>query len=484
MAERGAIGNEVETLYTNGPAGGGGATNRPARCSPSRRPSCRATGSCRVDIEVVDMKLRELAHSRTGDKGTSSTSRSSRSTSATTRAVRARHGRARRGGVRRHRRAARSCATSAAIGALNFVLHGALGGGVTRTLALDAHGKSLGSALLEMEIPDEPVHTADRALGSALRRLMLAAAPSRRCRPRRVRAGRRGWRSSRANAGAERSAGRRRRTIRDHPRPDPRRGRSRRPKQRDHPGPRARAAQRARPRGIRRDVRAREAGRSEQGVRRARLHRRQSRQRRRPRRAPRATSRSSAAGRATSCPPPANQTITVPVAQERRRIADHRSRHRALHERAGRHEHGDAAAELDGQRPPAVSAGDARSAERDADDVARAESPGRREGRRRRRAPRRRGPLPTAGRCRFPARPTRRGSASEGRLRSRPALRARLHGEGSARARRRPRGDARHRLVLPPRDGRLRRHAEPGRGPRSRTRSRSAIRSPATSSRR
>jgi hypothetical protein len=41
------------------------------------------------------------------------------------------------------------------IGALNFVLHGVAGGGVTRTLALDAHGKSLSSALLEMEIPDD-----------------------------------------------------------------------------------------------------------------------------------------------------------------------------------------------------------------------------------------------------------------------------------------------------------------------------------------
>jgi hypothetical protein len=41
------------------------------------------------------------------------------------------------------------------IGALNFVLHGLIGGGVTRTLALDAHGKSWSSALLEMEIPDE-----------------------------------------------------------------------------------------------------------------------------------------------------------------------------------------------------------------------------------------------------------------------------------------------------------------------------------------
>lgn len=39
-----------------------------------------------------------------------------------------------------------------ALGALNFVLHGALGGGVTRSLALDAHGKSLGSALLAMAL--------------------------------------------------------------------------------------------------------------------------------------------------------------------------------------------------------------------------------------------------------------------------------------------------------------------------------------------
>lgn len=36
--------------------------------------------------------------------------------------------------------------------ALNFVLGHALGGGVTRSLAIDMHGKSLSSALLEMEI--------------------------------------------------------------------------------------------------------------------------------------------------------------------------------------------------------------------------------------------------------------------------------------------------------------------------------------------
>ena len=38
------------------------------------------------------------------------------------------------------------------IHALNFVMHGALGGGVTRSLAMDAHGKSLSHALLDLEI--------------------------------------------------------------------------------------------------------------------------------------------------------------------------------------------------------------------------------------------------------------------------------------------------------------------------------------------
>jgi hypothetical protein len=40
------------------------------------------------------------------------------------------------------------------IGALNFVLHRLIRGGVTSTLALDGHGKSLSSALLELEIPE------------------------------------------------------------------------------------------------------------------------------------------------------------------------------------------------------------------------------------------------------------------------------------------------------------------------------------------
>lgn len=40
-----------------------------------------------------------------------------------------------------------------AIGDLNFVLTGALGGGETRSLALDAHGKSLSAALLALDLP-------------------------------------------------------------------------------------------------------------------------------------------------------------------------------------------------------------------------------------------------------------------------------------------------------------------------------------------
>jgi hypothetical protein len=41
------------------------------------------------------------------------------------------------------------------LGALNFVLHRALAGGVTRSLALDIHGKCLGSLLLSMQINSE-----------------------------------------------------------------------------------------------------------------------------------------------------------------------------------------------------------------------------------------------------------------------------------------------------------------------------------------
>lgn len=43
------------------------------------------------------------------------------------------------------------------LGAVHFVLHDALGGGVTRSLALDAHGKTLAAAILDLEIDDPSV---------------------------------------------------------------------------------------------------------------------------------------------------------------------------------------------------------------------------------------------------------------------------------------------------------------------------------------
>lgn len=45
--------------------------------------------------------------------------------------------------------------TLPALGALHFVLHDALSGGVTRSLALDAHGKTLCSAVLNIRLDAE-----------------------------------------------------------------------------------------------------------------------------------------------------------------------------------------------------------------------------------------------------------------------------------------------------------------------------------------
>jgi hypothetical protein len=100
--------------------------------------------------------LRELAHSRTGDKGdTSNISLIAYEPAdypllvryVTAERVREHFGGIVRGGVTRYE--------LPRLGALNFVMEEALGGGVTRSLALDAHGKSLSSALLSMAIPDE-----------------------------------------------------------------------------------------------------------------------------------------------------------------------------------------------------------------------------------------------------------------------------------------------------------------------------------------
>ena len=89
------------------------------------------------------MKLRELAHARTGDKGNSSNI-SVIAYDPGDFAFLAEHVTADK--VERYE--------LPGIGALNFVLHDTLGGGVTRSLALDIHGKSLSSSLLEMEVPD------------------------------------------------------------------------------------------------------------------------------------------------------------------------------------------------------------------------------------------------------------------------------------------------------------------------------------------
>jgi hypothetical protein len=101
------------------------------------------------------MKLREIAHSRTGDKGnTSNISVIAYDAKyyplllreVTSERVKDYFAGMIRGDVLRYE--------LKNIHALNFVLHEALGGGVTRSLALDAHGKSLSSALLDMEIDD------------------------------------------------------------------------------------------------------------------------------------------------------------------------------------------------------------------------------------------------------------------------------------------------------------------------------------------
>ena len=97
--------------------------------------------------------LRELAHTRTGDKG----NRSTLSVIAhrpedyprllatlTPERVRQHLEGIVQGEVVRHE--------WPHLHALHFVLHQSLGGGVTRSLALDAHGKTLSSHMLDIEI--------------------------------------------------------------------------------------------------------------------------------------------------------------------------------------------------------------------------------------------------------------------------------------------------------------------------------------------
>ncbi|CAG9265531.1 conserved hypothetical protein [Paraburkholderia unamae] len=103
------------------------------------------------------MKLRELAHGRTGDKGnTLNISVICHDPKhyahlrhvLTPERVKAHLAEVVKGDVARYE--------LPLLGAFNFVLGNALGGGVTRSLALDAHGKSVSMALLDIDVGDLP----------------------------------------------------------------------------------------------------------------------------------------------------------------------------------------------------------------------------------------------------------------------------------------------------------------------------------------
>jgi hypothetical protein len=99
------------------------------------------------------VKLRDIAHTRSGDKGDISNISVIAyriedflllRQAVTPQAVKERLTGIVKGNIIRHE--------LPSLGALNFVLDRALGGGVTRSLALDAHGKCLAALLLGLEI--------------------------------------------------------------------------------------------------------------------------------------------------------------------------------------------------------------------------------------------------------------------------------------------------------------------------------------------
>ncbi|MBU1315931.1 MAG: hypothetical protein KJ947_08455 [Alphaproteobacteria bacterium] len=99
------------------------------------------------------MKLHELAHARTGDKGDISNIAvilyraedwNRVSAALTPESVATHLGLPEKQKIDRY--------ALPQLAALNFVIHGALAGGVTRSLAIDAHGKCIASVLLEMEL--------------------------------------------------------------------------------------------------------------------------------------------------------------------------------------------------------------------------------------------------------------------------------------------------------------------------------------------
>ena len=105
----------------------------------------------------MTVRVYDLAHSRAGDKGDTSnisviaydaTAWELLRTQLTSERVMAAFGHIAKGPIRRYE--------LPKLQALNFVIDHALGGGVTRSLALDAHGKSLSSLMLTIELPGPP----------------------------------------------------------------------------------------------------------------------------------------------------------------------------------------------------------------------------------------------------------------------------------------------------------------------------------------
>ena len=101
------------------------------------------------------MKLRQLAIARSGDKGNLATLSVIARDPAhyalmarvlTAERVAAHYAGVVRGEVRRFE--------LPHLAALHFVMHEALAGGVTRSLALDAHGKTLATAVLDIELDE------------------------------------------------------------------------------------------------------------------------------------------------------------------------------------------------------------------------------------------------------------------------------------------------------------------------------------------
>lgn len=103
------------------------------------------------------MKLHDIAIARSGDKGNRATLTVIALDPAhypllerllTPERVRALYRGIVRGDVQRH--------LLPHLGAVHFVMHDALAGGVTRSLALDAHGKTLSGAILDLPIDTAP----------------------------------------------------------------------------------------------------------------------------------------------------------------------------------------------------------------------------------------------------------------------------------------------------------------------------------------